>query len=169
MESELVVIFELWKNKSSVLEKAVSVLCLATWRTFLAFSVNAFTVQLRSELKAWHLCKGHKRFNILCCDLTIHFRVRWISLVWEMFHINIGRKMIRESLWALKKIFFPKPVMANYFSHGCEMPVISNAPSYPLLFRINKSMVKIRDHMLGPSKCHIPVNLTFLLCTASFS
>lgn len=68
-----------------------------------------------------------------------------------------------------KKNFFPKLVIANYFSHGCEMPVISNAPSYPLLFRINKSMVKIRDHMLGPSKCHIPVNLTFLLCTASFS
>jgi hypothetical protein len=51
-----------------------------------------------------------------------------------------------------------------------EMLVIPSTLSCPLLFRINKSMgEKIRDHVPDPSKCHILLNLTFLLCTAYFS
>lgn len=126
-----------------------------------------FIVQHQSERNPWHLCKGHKRFTILCCDLTIHFKVRWISLVWEMFYINIGREMIIEALWALRAWTFSSQWwQITHEYHGCVWNVCYFLYSaYPLLFRFWWSMLKIRDHMSGPSKCHILCNLTFLLPT----
>lgn len=70
--------------------------------------IPLFIVQHQAEENVWHFYKKCQRFNILSRDLTIHFRIRRISLNSKMFCTNIGKEILTAFLWIFKR---PAPLM----------------------------------------------------------
>lgn len=60
--------------------------------------IPLFIVQPQAQENVWHFYEKCKLFNMLSCDLTIHFRIRRIGLISKMFYTNIGKEIVTALL-----------------------------------------------------------------------